>query len=153
MANLKKLEPVAFVVLFIALYYALVVLAPHSALYDFPTAETLAGLATVVVAVALVVSRCLPKRRWRFERLIYAVFLAAMPFIYLAAALKRGSSFDIAIELVGVPVFVGLAVFGYYKSFLAPLGLVSSLMALDGTSGITVPLPTSPVGTLPHVWR
>src|SRR5262245_51588956 len=105
MVNLKKLEPVAFVLLFIALYYALVVLPPVSALYDFPTAETLAGLATVVVAVALVVLRCLPKRRWRFERLIYAVFLAAMPFIYLAAALKRGSRFDIAIELVGVPAF------------------------------------------------
>jgi hypothetical protein len=119
MANLKKLEPVAFVLLFIALYYALAVVAPHSALYDFPTAETLAGLATVVVAVALVVFRLLPKRRLRFERLIYAGFLAAMPFIYLAAALKRGSSLDIATELVGVPLFVGLAVFGYYKSFLA----------------------------------
>src|SRR5262245_59262358 len=119
MANVKKLEPVAFVLLFIALYYALVVLAPHSALYDFPTAETLAGLVTVVVAVALVVLRCLPQRRLRFERLIYAGFLAAMPFIYLAAAFKRGSSFDIAIELVGVPVFVGLAVFCYYQSFLA----------------------------------
>jgi hypothetical protein len=57
MANLKKLEPVAFVLLFIALYYALFVLAPHSALYDFPTAETLAGLATVVVAIALVLLR------------------------------------------------------------------------------------------------
>src|SRR5215831_2644921 len=122
MANLKKLEPVAFVLLFIALYYALVVLAPGSALYDFPTAETLAGLAAVVVAVALATLRCLPKRRLRFERLIYAGFLAAMPFIYLAAALKLGSSFDIAIELVGVPVFVCLALFGYYKSFLV-LGL------------------------------
>jgi hypothetical protein len=38
--------------------------------------------------------------------------LAAMPFIYLAAALKRGSSSDIAIELVGVPVFVGLVKLG-----------------------------------------
>jgi hypothetical protein len=120
MANLKKLEPVAFVLLFTALYYALVVLAPHSALYDFPTAETLAGLAALVVAGALVVLRCLPRRRWHVERLIYAGFLAAMPFIYLAAALRRGSSFDIVIELVGVPVFVGLAVFGYYKSFLTP---------------------------------
>jgi hypothetical protein len=132
MANLKKLEPVAFVLLFIALYYALVVLAPYSALYDFPTAETLAGLAAVVVAVALVVLRRLPKRRWRFERSIYAGFLAAMPFIYLAAALKLGSSFDVAIELVGVPVFVGLAVFGYYKSFLAlGLGLAAHGLGWD----------------------
>ena len=132
MANLRKLEPVAFVLLFIVLFYALVVLAPHSALYDFPTAETLAGLATVVVAIALVVLRCLPKRRLRFERLIYAVFLAAMPFIYLAAALKQGSSSDIAIELVGVPVFAGLAVFGYYKSFLAlGLGLAAHGLGWD----------------------
>src|SRR5215470_16670314 len=132
MANLKELEPIAFVLLFIALYYALVVLAPGSALYDFPTAETLAGLTAVVVAVALVVLGCLPKRRWHVERLIYAGFLAAMPFIYLAAALKLGSSFDIVIELVGVPVFVGLAVFGYYKSFLAlGLGLVAHGLGWD----------------------
>jgi hypothetical protein len=123
------------VFLFIALYYALVVLPPDSALFDFPTAETVAGLATVLVAVALVVIRFLPKRRLHFERLIYAGFLAAMPFIYFAAALTLGSSFDVAIELVGVPVFVGLAMFGYYNGFW-PLGLVSSLMALVGTSGI-----------------
>jgi hypothetical protein len=132
MANPKKLEPVAFVLLFTALYYALVVLAPHSALYEFPTAETLAGLAALVVAVALVVLRFLPKRRWHVERLIYAGFLAAMPFIYLAAALKRGSSLDIAIELVGAPLFVGLAVFGYYKSFLAlGLGLAAHRLGWD----------------------
>jgi len=122
MAHLKKLEPVAFVLLFIALSYALFVRVPDSALHDFSKAETLAGWATVVVALALVLLRCLPKRRLRVERSIYAVFLAAMPFIYLAAALRLGSSSDIAIELVGVLFFVGLAVFGYYKSFLA-LGL------------------------------
>jgi hypothetical protein len=71
MAKLKKLEPVAFVLLFIVLYYALVVLAPDSALHD-STAETLAGGAAVVVAVALLVLRCLPKRRWSLERSIYA---------------------------------------------------------------------------------
>jgi drug/metabolite transporter (DMT)-like permease len=98
------------VLLFIVLFYALVVLAPHSALHD-SMAETLAGGATVAVAVALLVLRRLPKRRWSLERSIYAVFLAAMPCIYLATALKRGSSSDIAIELVGMALFVGLAVF------------------------------------------
>ncbi len=53
MANLKKLEPVAFVLLFIVLYYALVVLAPHSALHD-STVETLAGGAAVVVAACAI---------------------------------------------------------------------------------------------------
>src|SRR5262249_43982093 len=62
----------------------------------------------------------------------YAGFLAAMPFIYLTAALKRGSSLDIAIELVGVPLFVGLAVFGYYKSFLVlGLGLAAHGLGWD----------------------
>ena len=56
MANLKKLEPVAFVLLLIVLCYALLVLAPHSALHD-SMAETLAGGATVAVAVALLVLR------------------------------------------------------------------------------------------------
>src|SRR5262249_20721954 len=131
MANLKKLEPVAFVLLFIVLYYALVVLAPDSALHD-STAETLAGGAAVLVAVALLVLPRLPQRRWNLERSIYAAFLAAMPFIYLAAALKLGSSSDIATELVGVPVFVGLAVFGYYKSFLAlGLGLAAHGLGWD----------------------
>src|SRR5215831_16810252 len=121
MVNLRKLEPVAFVLLFVVLYYALVALAPHSALHD-SVAETLAGGAAVAVAVALLALRRLPKRRWSLERSIYAVFLAAMPCIYLAAALQRGSSSDVAIEVVGVVVFVGLALFGYYKSFLV-LGL------------------------------
>jgi hypothetical protein len=62
MAKLKKVEPVAFVLLFFVLCYALVVLAPHSALHD-SMAETLAGGATVAVAVALLVLRRLPKRR------------------------------------------------------------------------------------------
>jgi hypothetical protein len=122
MASLKKFEPVAFGLIFIALYYAFFVLAPRSALSEFSRAETLAGWATVVVALALVILRLLPQRRLRVERSIYAVFLAAMPLIYFAAALRQGSGSEIAIELVGVFVFVGLALFGYFKSFLA-LGL------------------------------
>jgi len=122
MTSLKRLEPGAFVLLFIALYYAFFVLAPRSALSELSKAETLAGWSTVVVAVTLVVLRLLPRRRLRVERSIYAAFLAAMPLIYFAAALRQGSGSDIAIELVGVFAFVGLAVLGYLKSFLA-LGL------------------------------
>ena len=121
MANLKKLEPVAFVLLFIVLCYALVVLAPHSGLHD-SMAETLAGGATVAVALAFASTPAAAEAPLELGAVDLRRLLAAMPCIYLAAALKRGSSSDIAIELVGVPVFVGLAVFGYYKSFLV-LGL------------------------------
>ena len=119
---LRKLEPVAFVLVFLAVYYAFAVLPPRSALCDLAMPEAHGGWASVVVALALPVLRCLPTRRLRVERLIYATFLGGMPFIYLAAALKLGSGSDIAVELAGVPVFVGLAAFGYYKSFLV-LGL------------------------------
>src|SRR5215472_12265175 len=101
MVNLKKLEPVAFVLLFIVVCYALVVLAPHSALHE-SMAETLAGGATIAVAVGLLVLGRMSKRRWSLERSIYAVFLAAMPCIYLAAALRQGSRSDIVIELFGM---------------------------------------------------
>jgi hypothetical protein len=122
MAGLRKLEPVAFVLVFLALYYAFGVLPPHSALYDFSTPEAFAGWSSIVAALALVLLRYVFTRRLHFERLIYAAFLAGMPFIYLTAALKQGSGSDIAKELAGVPVYVGLAVFGYTRSFLV-LGL------------------------------
>ncbi len=42
-----------------------------------------------------------------------------MPLIYFGAADMSGSRNDLASEFVGVLIFVGLAVFGYYKSYLA----------------------------------
>src|SRR5262249_54200507 len=88
----------------------------------FSTPEAFAAWSSVAVALALAILRLLPTRRLSFERLLYAAFLAGMPFIYLTTALKHGSGSDIARELAGVPVYVGLALFGYYKSFLV-LGL------------------------------
>lgn len=122
MPQLKRFEPAAFLLLFIALGYALVVLAPGSALSEFSKAETLACYAAIVFALALLALRALPARRLLVERFIYAAFLAGMPFVYLAAALIQNDSDGIVIEVVGVPVFVGLAAYGYFRSF-AVLGV------------------------------
>ncbi|HET7452472.1 MAG TPA: hypothetical protein VFL12_07010 [Thermoanaerobaculia bacterium] len=118
MTKLQKLEPAAFVLLFAATYYAVFVLPPRSALYDLSSVEALAGWATVAVAIALLVLRLLPGRRLRLERSIYAAFLAAMPLIYLAASFQRQAGPAIGIELAGTAIFVGLAFFGYFRSFV-----------------------------------
>jgi hypothetical protein len=131
MANLKKLEPVAFVLLLVVVCYALVVLAPHSALHE-SMAETLAGGATVAVAIALLVLWRLPKHHWSLERLIYAVSLAAMPCILSRRCVQAGIEFRHCDRACGLLVFVGLAVFGYYKSFLVlGLGILAHGLGCD----------------------
>ena len=122
MTFLKKFESSAFVLLFVALAYSLAALAPRTALIELGRPETLAAIATTLVAFGLLLLRVLPKRRLQIERAIYALFLAAMPLIYFAAAYMSGSQNDLDSEVVGVLIFVGVAVFGYYKSFLT-LGL------------------------------
>ena len=118
MPNLEKFESSAFVLLFVALAYSLAALAPRTALTDFGRPESLAGNATVLVSFAFLFLRVLPKRRLKIERAVYALFLTGMPLIYFAAAYMSGSRNDLALEIVGVLIFVGLAVFGYCKSYL-----------------------------------
>lgn len=117
MANFKRLEWAAFLLLFGVLGYAIV--APGAAWQAIGKPEMLAVVAAMMVAVVLLVLRLLPppRRLLRLERFIYGVFLASMPFIYLAAALLQGDTRGIAIEALGIPVFVGLAIYGYYRSF------------------------------------
>jgi hypothetical protein len=110
------------VLVFMALAYAFGVLPPRAAIFDIAAPEAHAAWASVAVSVALLLLRFLPRRRLRLERFIYALFLAGMPFIYVAAAWKAGSGSDVARELAGVPVYVGLALFGFFRSFPA-LGL------------------------------
>ena len=117
MPHLKQFEWIAFLLLFVTLGYALAVLVPGTAWRDFAKAETLAAVAAVVVALVLLVLRLLPARPLRLERFVYAAFLAGMPFIYVAAASLQGDATGIAVELVGIPLFVGLAAYGYFRSF------------------------------------
>jgi hypothetical protein len=119
MPYLEKFESSAFVLLFVTLAYSLAALAPRTALTDVGRPETLAGIATALVAFVMLFLRVLPKRRPHIERAVYALFLTAMPMIYFAAAYMSGSRGDLALKLVGVLIFVGLAVLGYCKSYLA----------------------------------
>ena len=130
--ELRKLEPVGFVLVFMTLSYAFGVLATHSALFDISAPEAHAAWASIAVCLALLLLRCLPRRRLRFERLLYALFLAGMPFIYIVAAWKRGSGSDVARELAGVPVYVGLALYGYARSFpVLGLGIAAHGLGWD----------------------
>jgi len=132
MARLGKLEPAGFLLVFMTLAYAFGVLPPRSALLDIAAPETHAAWASVAVSLALVALRYLGQRRLRFERLLYALFLAGMPFIYVAAAWRMGSGSDVARELVGVPIYVGLAAWGYSRSFpVLGLGIAAHGLGWD----------------------
>ncbi len=71
-------------------------------------------LATVAAVVAL---RLAGDRMARLERVLLAVFLAGMPVIYLGDALRHGARQPwLALEVAGVPVFVGFAALGLWRS-------------------------------------
>ncbi len=63
MPYLEKFESSAFILLCVALAYSLAALAPRTVLTDFGRPETLAGIATALVAFALLFLRVWPKRR------------------------------------------------------------------------------------------
>jgi hypothetical protein len=76
---------------------------------------TIAGLITVV---AFVVTRHLGERALEVERLLAALFLAAMPFVYVASYLMSPSPVDPRwqwIELASVPIYVIPAIVGFRK--------------------------------------
>jgi hypothetical protein len=95
----------------------------------------MATLTALVVVVALVVTRSLGDRALRFERWVFALFLAGMPLVYVSSwfvyassglGSRDASTSWLAIELVGVPVYGALAVIGLRRS---PWVLAAGILA------------------------
>jgi len=94
-----------------------------------PTTLAIYGLVLSVLALAWARLRARP----RYERWILAAFLGAMPVVYMAAVLTGGSpsATTVAVELVGVVVFVGVAVIGYSRPPLLAAGIVAHGVCWD----------------------
>jgi hypothetical protein len=122
MQRLAKLEPLAFVILFAAIASLFLTLAPESPFTNLESPPYAATVGAVVTGVLLTVIRFLPRRKLQLEKFVLAAFLAAMPVIYLLSALEAGDSNGVLLELLGLVIYGGLAVFGFFKSPLA-LGL------------------------------
>jgi len=96
----------------------------------------LAALATAVVLVFLWATRWQGLRGASFERNLLAAFLVGMPLIYVAryllASRGREANHSLWIEILGVIIFIALAVLGLKRSpwFLA-IGIVAHGLAWD----------------------
>src|SRR5262245_28003125 len=63
------------------------------------------------------------RRALLLERVVFALFLATMPFIYVAGSLTTGSG-TLPVELVGIPIYVALAIVGMKRPILLAVGIV-----------------------------
>ena len=88
-----------------------------------------AGILAAVTVVMLHVTRWLGPRGFVIERILSALFLAGMPLVYILSWLARGgagaSSTWLWVEILGFPLYAGLALFGLrrWPSLLA-VGIV-----------------------------
>jgi hypothetical protein len=81
----------------------------------------LAGVSGVLTSLALIALRWLDVPRWPIERALLALFLGGMPFVYVASWMVAPQPGWLPVELLGVAIFVPLALLGWWRSpwFLA----------------------------------
>lgn len=126
-------EIAAYALLFGTLALSLTLIAPPEALLQFTKLETYAAIGAVIAALEFLILRVLPKRILKLERALYALFLGSMPLLYFGAALLAGANLtDLIIEFLGVIIFIGLAVWGYFKSFtVLAVGIIAHGVGWD----------------------
>ncbi len=93
-----------------------------------PTTQAIYGFFLALAVIALARARGRP----RLERAALALLLAAMPVVYLRAALEgahRGAR--VCPEVVGVVLFAGAAVGGWLHPWLLAAGIVAHGVAWD----------------------
>lgn len=113
---LSRMEFLAFLMLFFAVGYTWVNLAPEP-LFEHPAIPThFSIINSALFAVFYAAARILPKRRLELEKVSLALFLAGMPIIYLWSALIHVEGVGILVELAGVFIFIGIAAWGYIQS-------------------------------------
>jgi hypothetical protein len=89
----------------------------------------LAAAAAIWTLVILHATRVIGTRALEFEKLTAAIFIIGMPIVYIAAVwLNPGArvSQSLAIELVALPIFAAVALYGVYRS---PWALVLGIAA------------------------
>lgn len=134
MTKASSSETLAFAVLIGTIAYCWLGLVPpaeslHQYLFNPASFALVAATvsASVYVAISVTVAPPLP-----WQRLLLALFLAGMPFIYLWAAIVAGDRDAIILETLGVFVFVPMAAWGYRRSLLIlGIGIAAHGIAWD----------------------
>ena len=129
---LARLEVPAFALLIVVVAYACAGLAPQSPLLHPLQPPYFATLAAMGVTASLLLLRRLPRRRLSLERLTLALFLSGMPLIYVWAAWLANDAAGMDLELFGLPVFAGLAWWGYrHSTAILGAGILAHGIAWD----------------------
>jgi hypothetical protein len=110
------------VILLIVATIAAIALVPGGEWAAFSKPTTVAVYGFLITLPILALTRF--RRALFFERVVFAVFLSAMPFVYVAGSLNAGSSGTLPVELAGVPIYVALAILGMKKPVLLAAGIV-----------------------------
>jgi hypothetical protein len=132
MKQLAQLEILAFFILFATIAYSFFELVPDSPLLHLDSSQYSAIFAAFIVAVTFSAVRFLIKRNLKLEKFILSIFLASMPMVYLWAALTARNSNGIVLELLGVALFGGLAIVGYFQPpIVLGLGIVAHGVVWD----------------------
>ncbi|MDR3415711.1 MAG: hypothetical protein P4L83_05955 [Nevskia sp.] len=129
----QALETGAFLLLSALLAYCWLALAPPVPLAEYAYNPAYFALAAGTLTSALYLAlRLAPARTEGLERLLLALFLAAMPLIYLWAALRSGDRAGALIEAGGFCVYGALAFVGYRRSVaLLGLGIIAHGVGWD----------------------
>lgn len=124
------MKSVAFVLL-VAQLAITVAMLPDSPLAHLAEPTYLAALASIAVSLVLGITRFVA-RPPGLDRLVLAVFLAAMPFIYAWCAVLRGDASDRALEAVGIAIYAGAAIVGYLRApWLIGAGILAHGLGWD----------------------
>ena len=118
-------------VLLVAQLAISIAMLPESPLAHPGEPTYLAAIAAIAVSVVLGITRFIPRPPW-LDRLVLAVFLAAMPVIYAWCALLRGDASDLALESVGIAIYGGAAIVGYRRApWLLGAGIIAHGLGWD----------------------
>ncbi len=122
--RVRRVLDVALLVLLAASAILVFRLAPESPLKHLLDPSYIAFMGYAGSALLIVLLRLL-RRGARFERVYLGLFLAAMPWVYIANAILVHSQSWLPLEIVGAVVFTGLAVHGVWRS---PWSLVGGIL-------------------------
>jgi hypothetical protein len=112
-----------------------VLFLPPSWEHPFADVCHLAGLLALVTIAVFWATRALGPRGRRAERYIAALFLAAMPLVYITAWYQTGgagaANYWLPIEIAGFPAYGGLALVGLTHPWLLAVGIAAHGITWD----------------------
>jgi hypothetical protein len=130
---MKKIGTTAAYLMAAALLaYTWFALVPASFLSSLSNPAHFASLGGLVCVVVLIGTSIWPPKDPKFAPSLLAQILVSMPIFYIWAAVRAGTQQDVLIEIAGLLIFGGIALYGYLKSpIVLGIGIVAHGLCWD----------------------